>query len=395
MSRSARWSVAIVFIVLLCIGMLTQGEDMEQTMTSYGSVPGGYGALYELLEKLSVSQGRSFGQGASLPEDATVWWIAPKRLCAGVEEGDLSGAKSGVWRSLDWIASGGTGVVFLPNQPLTCLEDIVVAEFPVPTRLIDLDSSDDDLGASSEESEDAAGENYLFGTLAPEPRSMEESHLRYFERSLGYEVLVQDPDRRPFAVARQLGEGRIVFVSTPSPLMNHSIGEGDAALLAVDLAVGLGAPFIDEREHGILPSPDAIPYLLSSAAAPAFIGAAILVLAAIWRERAQIAPRLQPDSALPPTMEEFVASIATLYSGTRDYPEVLRCYQEFIVSQIRRSLLMPSDMPERQVFARVRSLRSLTEEDLLPLEEMPTCRRASELHEKVARLDALAASILR
>lgn len=396
MTPAARWSVAAALILLLGVGVLTRGDDWEVTATSYGSIPSGYGALLELLTELGLSRGRSFVEGPGLPDAATVWWIAPGRLCSGVESGDLSEADSGLWRSLDWIEAGGTAVVFLPGTGLPCFSDIEVAGRALPLRSIDRPVADADRDAGDGDAAPAPEEaTIVSGPVDPEARSLGAIPLRFFESHDGFDTLVQDEAGRPLVVAAPLGAGRLVLAATAAPLRNQWLDHGDAAPFAADLAVALGPPFIDEREHGLLPTPDPFRHLLTSAAAPAFAGAALLAAVALWWGRALLPPTIEPDAPPPPSLEAFVSSTAVLYAATRDHGAVLRSYQEFALSQIRRAFLMPADVPARRVCERVLASRDLTDADVEPLVASTECRRASELHDRVARLDDLLARVAR
>jgi len=397
----ARWSVAAALILLIGVGVLTRGGDWETTTTSYGSIPSGYGALLELLTDLGLSRGRSFVEGRGLPDAATVWWIAPGRLCSGVESGDLSEADSGLWRSLDWIEAGGTAVVFLPGTGLPCLSDVEVAGRALPLRPIDRPVGDAQRDAGDGGAAPAPADpereqaTIVAGPVDPEARSLGSIPLRFFETHEGFDTLVHDEAGRPLVVAAPLGAGRLVLAASAAPLRNQWLDHGDAAPFAVDLAVALGPPFIDEREHGLLPTPDPFRHLLGSAAAPAFAGAALLAAVALWWGRALLPPTLEPDAPPPPSLEAFVSSTAILYAATRDHGAVLRSYQEFALSQIRRAFLLPADVPARRVCDRLLASRDLTDADVEPLVAPTECRRASELHERVARIDDLLARVAR
>lgn len=400
MRPTARWSFASAVILLLALGLWARADDWEYTATSYGSIPQGTGALHELLGELSLSRGRSFGEGAALPRDATVWWIAPGGLCAGVEDGDLSEADSGIWHSLGWMQAGGTAVVFLPDVPLPCLSEIEVAGRALPQRPVDVEalaeSPDDEPagpGAGAEDGVGPEGAVVLAGPLHPERRSLGAVPLRFFADAAGLEVLAHDEHGRALLVSATLGEGRLVLAATAAPLRNAWLDHADAALFAVDLALSLGPPLLDEREHGLLPSPHPIPYLLGSAALPAFAGAALLAGVALWWGRALLPPTLEPDVPPAPTLEAFVSSVAALYAGTRDHTALLRSYQEFAVSQLRRVFRLPPDVPEGRVCERALAARALSEDALRPLLDRRPCRGASELARKTRSIDALLARV--
>ena len=395
MKPAARWAIAVGIFVVLGGALLTGGDDWEQTRTSYGAIPPGFGALYQLLEELELSRGRSFSEGLGLPAAATVWWIAPRGLCKGVLDGDLSDAESGIWHSMDWVERGGTAVIFLPALPLPCLEDIEIAGMPLPVRMSDPDVIEYPLDEEDEVLEEQAEEwvRGAHGPLHPRPRSLGEIPLNSFEWSEGFETLASTASGRALVVSRSLGEGRLVFVAISAPLSNEWLDHHEASLFAVDLVLALGTPFLDEREHGLLPSPSAIPYLLGSLALPAFGGAALLALLVLWWGRAQLPPRLETEDARPPSLEAFIASIARLYASTRDYDEVLRCYREFALSQLRRAFLLPPDVSTRIVCDRVLASRDLSPEDLQPLLESPPVGHMATLLSEAARIDSVVAEV--
>lgn len=404
MKPVARWSIAAAISVLLGVVLLSQGDHWEETPTSYGAIPEGYGALYELLSQLGLSKGRSFAEGEGLPEGATVWWISPRGLCERAETGDLSDAESGVWRSLPWVERGGTAVIFLPEWPEACLRDVELGGVRMPFRVLDVAHDRSASGAPHEAPTPSPGKpgahaaaepgTIVEGPLDPEPRALGPG-MASFHSSAGFQVLAWDQTGGALVVSRELGAGRLVFVSTALPLRNQWLDHGDASLLAVDLATALGPPLFDEREHGLLPSPRAVPYLLRSAALPAFAGVALLALLMLWWGRAPLPSRTDPEVEPPPSLEGFVASIAALYAGTRDHAEVLRCYQELALGQLRRIFLLAPDTPARNVRDRVLASRELTEADVDLLFDAPRARRKAELLGEVARIDALVVRVAR
>jgi hypothetical protein len=381
----ARWAIAIGLIVAMGVSLVVGGNEWETTTTSYGSIPAGYGATYQLLTELSLSRGRSFAEASGLADGATVWWIAPHELCDGAEAGDLEGATSGIWHSLDWIESGGTAVVFLPDRVQPCLEEIELAGLPLlPLRSSELDLKDEP---------EASAVRVVSGSIHPEPRGLGEIPLQFFEWREGFDVLSEDPQGRPFVVSRSLGAGRLVLVATAQPLTNQWLDHWDASLFVVDLARALGPPLIDEREHGLLPAPSAIPYLLESSALPALAGTLLLALLAVWWGRATPASGIEQDVAPPPSLEGFVASIATLYAGTRDHQEALRAYQEFALSQLRRAYRLAPDASTESVCERALASKDLADADLAPLREPAPIKGSAALLAEVARIDALVAKL--
>jgi len=392
MSPRARWSLAAAVILLTALGALLHGDRLELTQTTFGNAPPGFGALYELLGELELSAGRSHVRAEALPVDATVWWIAPNGLCDDVEDDALESGRSGVWRSLDWLRKGGTGVLWLPEQGLPCLASAALAGLGMPTRAIDVAEPAKGLEDGDEQADqEAEGPplHVLSGPVTRAERNFGETPLRFFDSASGWDVLASARDGAPFALARRLGGGRLVLLADTAPLRNRWLDHEDAAPFALDIAMALGAARFDEREHGILPTPNPLLYLAGSTALPVFVGALTAALLLIWYGRALPQRTLSPAEAEPPTLAAFVDSLSTLYAGTRDHDRVLERYREFTVSQLRRVLRLQPDAPFREVRDRLVISRGVAPERLAPLTEPEPCAGRQSLEEHVARLDAL------
>jgi len=390
MSQGVRWTIATLFFLAMFAEIVTRDESWELTQTSHGIIPVGHGAVYEMLMQLGLGAGRSYENERNLPEAVTVWWIEPDDLCSGAGDGPLEAGRSGVWRATDWMARGGTGVVFLPDKPLDCLAEGVLAGEPIPARALDVDGEapgDETLG--KELNEETLGITTMMGGILRQPRTLGKMPLRHFRNTMNYEVLVADEESGPFVVSRKIGEGQLVLVASALPLRNTSLRKADAATFVADLALAFGSPLIDEREHGLLPRPLPIAFLVHSAAMPAFGGVVLLGALLIWRARAESPPRLEPDQPEPPTLDAYIGSVANLYRGTRDHIEVLRAYQEFALSQLRRSLRLPPDASREQLENRLRSPGGVTSEDLETLLNEPACSRRSELLKATSQIDQI------
>jgi hypothetical protein len=390
MSQGVRWTIAGLFFLAMFAEIVTRDESWELTQTSHGIIPVGHGAVYEMLMQLGLGAGRSYENERNLPEAATVWWIEPGGLCSGAGDGPLEADRSGVWRATDWMARGGTGVVFLPDKPLDCLAEGVLAGEPIPARTLDVDDEapgDETLG--EELNEETLGITTMLGKILRQPRTLDKMPLRHFRNTMNYEVLVADVEFGPFVVSRKIGEGQLVLVASALPLRNTSLRKADAATFVVDLALAFGSPLIDEREHGLLPRPLPIVFLVRSAAMPAFGGVVLLGALLIWRARAESPPRLEPDQPEPPTLDAYIGSVANLYRGTRDHIEVLRAYQEFALSQLRRSLRLPPAASREQLENRLRLSSGVTSEDLETLLNEPACSKRSELLRATSQIDQI------
>jgi hypothetical protein len=122
---------------------------------------------------------------------------------------------------------------------------------------------------------------------------------------------------------------------------------------------------------------------------PAFGGVVLLGALLIWRARAESPPRLEPDQPEPPTLDAYIGSVANLYRGTRDHIEVLRAYQEFALSQLRRSLRLPPAASREQLENRLRLSGGVTSEDLETLLNEPACSKRSELLRATSQIDQI------
>lgn len=392
MSSRARWSLAAAVILLTALGTLLRADRLDLSSTTFGYTPNGFGALYELLGELGFSAGRSYARAEALPADATLWWIAPDGLCEGVEGNALESGRSGVWRSLDWLRGGGTGVLWLPERRLPCLVSAALAGLRMPTRAIDVaepeESSEKRKERADREAEEAP-EHVLSGSITRARRGFGEVPLLFFGSASGWDVLASARDGAPFALARAVGDGRLVLLASPAPLRNRWLDHADAAPFALDIALEQGPVRFDEREHGIVPTANPAVYLARSTALLVFVGALAVALCLVWHGRALPQRTLWPAAAQPPTLAAFVDSLSTLYAGTRDHDRVLERYREFTVSQLRRVLRLQPDAPLREVRARLVASRGIAPERLALLSERAPCTGKQTLEQQVARLDAL------
>jgi hypothetical protein len=392
MSQTTRWSIVALLFVAILVGISNMGDDWELTPTSHGIIPPGHGAAYEMLRQLGLGAGRSYESEAGLPEAGTVWWIEPGGLCRVAEDEPLEEGDSGVWRAAEWIQRGGTAVVFLPDRRLPCLDDQLLLGVALPTR--DVDVEDDfweEEQADEEEYDDdeRSSATVLVGSALRQRRSLEGVPLHFFRDTSGFDVLVADARLGAFAVSREIGAGRLVVVASAVPLQNRWLRTADAAPFVVDLALALGSPRVDEREHGLLPRPSTIRFLVTSAALPSIAGVTLLGLLWVWRARSDPALLLEPDLPAPPTLDTYIGSVAGLYRSTRDHGEVLRSYQEFALSQLRRLQRLPPDASLDQIQSRLLRSQRLSAADLAVVLDPPACSKRSELLAATARIDAL------
>jgi hypothetical protein len=357
-SRAARASAVAAFFALAIVGILTSGDDRELTATSFGKVPQGHGAVYELLEELGLPVARSFAPLEELPPDRTVWWVAPDEGC---EAPSLAGAP---------------------------LRDFVLA---LPPRE----------GEGEEEPEASRAEAKpevvrLEGPLLRAPRALETPAPVRFAAESAWSDELRDAEGgwqvaaslagRPFALARELGAGRLVVFAEGRFLDNEGLGRADAAPLAVDLALALGPPVFDERSHGLVPSRSTLGYLARSPALLSFFGMALLALVFAWYGAAEPPRRVREHDPGAPTLESYVHSLAGFYAATGDHARVFERYRELSARRLRRHFGLP---PDAALDLRLARRRGLSPEGLARLASDAPVASAAELASAAALLDRL------
>jgi hypothetical protein len=395
--RSAQVAAIVAFFALVLVGLLTGGDEREITATSFGKVAVGHGAVYDVLRELGLPVARSFGAPAELPQARTVWWIAPNDGCAADSLTDPAFE--------EWIRGGGTAVVFLAPSAEACGADAKLAGLTVPARSVPAE-------VPKLAEERATLERILRREAEPKETATLRGGLLRAERRIevpspaafvpqeewnedarggaeeGWTVAVAR-DGAPFALDRSLDAGRLVLVADARLLENRSLDGADEALVAVDLALALGTPWIDERAHGLVASRDSLAYLVRSPAAGAL---AALLLAAVvfaWYGAAEPPRRVAELDTDAPTLETYVASLAGLYGATRDHARVLERYREVSARRLRRGLSLPVDTPLPVLLDRLARRRSLAREGLAELRSTERARSAADLARRAAVLDRL------
>ena len=169
-------------------------------------------------------------------------------------------------------------------------------------------------------------------------------------------------------------------------LENQGLDRGDAAPLAVDLALALGPPIFDERSHGLVPSRSTLGYLARSPALLCFAGLALLALGFAWYGAAE-PPRVvaEPDPGAP-TLESYVQSLAGFYAATGDHARVLERYRELTARRLRRHFGLREDAPLAERLGR---RRGLSPAGLARLASDAPVASAAELARAAALLDRL------
>jgi hypothetical protein len=386
-SRAGRSFVAAM-VVLALAGLLLQDDHRIYDATSYGKLPSGHGALFDLLVALDLPVVRSFEAPERLPDEATVWWIEPRGVCderpraasdadagkepepgtgagGAVEPDPLRGAEDEIRAaaeplSIEAFASrGGTAVVFLGESECPALAG---ARLP-PRR-----TAGRGAGAAADASDEAEpspppadptpgrAEQWVSGPLLPARRRLELPPLHVFEASGAWSVRAV-ADGAPFVLERPLGSGRVAVVADGTFLHNGWLDVADAAPLALDLVRAYGVPRVDEYAHGLRLETGALRYLAGSPAAPVFLSFFLLGLLFVWWGGGLARGAPDPPDSPAPTLEGHVASLAALYARSRDRACVAERYRELAVARIRRHFGLPPETPLDALVARLQRSR--------------------------------------
>jgi hypothetical protein len=190
-------------------------------------------------------------------------------------------------------------------------------------------------------------------------------------------------------LGQRLGAGQLVVVADARFVDNAHLDSADAAPLVADLVRQFGAPWIDERAHGLITSTGALAYLWASPAAPFLGGVVILALAYAWFHAATPARRVPELDPSAPSLEAFVDSLAACYAHTRDHGRVFERFRELTARQLRRHFRLPPEAPESQLVERLR-LRFRSPPRALELFANGTSlQSASELEAAVEQIDRM------
>jgi hypothetical protein len=388
MSRWAWGSALALLGLLVAVGALMQDPSLELTGTTFGTVPKGYGAVYDLLSELGFPVSRSYESAALLPHDATVWWIEPAGLCTSSE---LETAGEGV---VSFVQAGGTAVVFLsPAGAGRACE--ALGGIAVPAREPVTPPEDADSDAVREDGDGQMGvRQRVAGALVPRTRELVLPHVSAFVDAGDWQVAAT-VDGRPLVLERAAGHGRLALVADARILRNAWLGNGAAAPFAVDLVRGFGVPRFDERAHGLRVEAGAWRYLLTSPAAFVFVGLGLLGALCAWRGVAWPARRPDDAAGAAPTLETFVDSLAALYARSGDYDRVLQRYRELSLARLRRHFGLPPETPDAVVATRLQSSRRVGPEGLRWFGKMPQVTTERALRDAARMLDELTREAMR
>ncbi len=276
MSRARRSAIAAI-VVLAVLGLFWPSKRTHLEANTFGTVPGGQRALFELLTDLGLPVSRSYLPPAVLPPQDVVWWIEPTDACTRVvadrgadetaDAADDEGAEGGpegeavapappadppappdppaspLWDPAPWLEAGGTGLVFLPTEPYWSLASALdptlvgtdctrLGPFLLPER----DAPEDDAETDAPDTGEA-------GAGAEEPEGADgDRGLDPFERWWSGEPDADDDLPVQVVEGDLVGEPRRL----QGPRLRRFLGDGGLRVRArVD-----GAPFVLEKRVG-------------------------------------------------------------------------------------------------------------------------------------------------
>jgi hypothetical protein len=323
---------------------------------------------------------RSYVGTDELPADTTVWWIEPEGVCRAERTSSEDDAGVEDWRGEEWIAAGGTALVFLPPWDPGSTSCGTVAGCEVPAR---------EYGARpAEHGDEEVVMQEVSGPLFTPPRRIEAPELSAFVDAGDAEVLAW-LGRSPFVLLYRLGTGSLVLVGDARILRNRWLDRADAAPLAMDLVRAFGVPRFDERSHGLHRERHPVRYLLGSAAVVPLAGVLVLALLYVWAGRT-LPPRSRSETdGNAPVLDEFVGSLARLYAGTGDHERVLDRYRQLAAGRLRRYFGLPAETPLAALVERLARSGRVDRASLSKLTHAAVPSGASELRAAVRALDAL------
>ena len=323
MTSRTRAAVVGAFVLLLIAGMFFEEDTRPMSATTFGTVPGGYGALYDLLTELDLAAGRSYVLPTATGPPATRWWLEARGAC-----------REPTWPPLSWVERGGAAVLlFAGNGSEPCQ---LAADVWVPRR-VEIDT--------------AHGERHVRGDLGP--RTLENAHLAGFADAGDWWVRASIGER-PVVLERRVGDGVVVAVADAAFLSNASLDRADAAPLAVDLVRAYGVPVFDEHELGPVAGGGTLAYLARSPALGVFLGLALTGVLFAWQGALVPARQVEERDLGAPRLDTFVDAVAALYARSGDHARVLARYRTLTVRRLQRRFGLAADAPAAALRARLR-----------------------------------------
>jgi hypothetical protein len=368
MSLRARTAAVAALVCLLAATLLDRGEERTLTLTTFGSVPNGFGALFDLLVELEVKPARSLRPAAELDTTAPIWWLAAPVLCD-----DTVDFGPDTWSLLEWVEQGGVGVVVLPPPDVVSCGSLAGA--PIPR------SAGEPLTPA-----DAGPE--LGGVLMPAARTLQPASLASFAAVDGW-VVTALLGERPFVIERRVGAGVLALVADATVFTNRWLDSGDNAVFALDLVRAYGAPRFDEHAHGYRRHESAARYLATSPAAVVFAGLALLAVLYVWRSRLLPARMIEADAQAVPMLDAYVDSMAQLLAATNDHVRVNDAYRDLSWTRLRRHFGMPAGVAMETLVERLRVTGRVTPQALEALVHGRAARDGRAVRHAAGELDRI------
>ena len=379
MKRSGLIALVAACGLLVLVGMLyPDAKRPEQSLTTFGTGPWGYRAVFDLLTELGFPVARTHELPEKLAPDATVWWIEPAGLCRAAVPG-------GGWQGEPWVRAGGTAVLFLApgageDGGCELLEGVAL-----PRRVTDASAG---AGPHGGWGQHPATAHEVTGDALPRARTIEGPGLLTFAGAGDWKIRALGGER-PLVLERALGAGRIVAVADATVLRNQWVDRADAAPLVVDLVQAFGVPRFHEGDQGPRVRRSAVAYLATSPALLVFCGLALTGVLFAWQGNLVPPRTLSGPETDTPGLGAFVDSLAALYAGTRDHARVLERYRELAAARLRRHFGMPPETPVGVLAERLARDRRLAPGTLRLLVEGAPVAGERGLRDAVRALDAL------
>lgn len=350
--RSVLISAGAALVMLLAINLwLEPNPSLQLSPTSFGVMPAGYKAAYDLLSELGFPVARSYLPPARVPTGRPLWFVSPSFLEADAEHADEDANAL-----MDWIRLGGTAVVFGGVGSAWKRLEL--------KRTVSVGKS----RAS------------ISGEFARSPRDIPIAGLMHFSAAGDRARVRLVADGSPFALEYAIGKGRLIAIADDRFVRNENIAKADSSVLLVDLSRALGSADFDERFHGL-----AAPVSLVAAIgrSRAMLPIALGLLAALaWMGEQRIWPRrILParEEGPAPSIDGFVESLGVLYSRLEDPAAVFRAYRSGFVRRLRREISPHADLAEERLLERLSRDRSLSEETRRWLVEGAVPKNRAEL----------------
>ena len=408
MKRRTLVALCVLACLLILVGLFQQDEKLELTPTSYGTIPTGFGAVFDLLNELKYSVARNRKATEKVDISQALWLLSPQQICAPSVDQLLDEDRKSrlmrptTWNPRSWFEQGGVAVVAL-SEYVSCSR-IAGFELTAVSSLYDDEGEEPGDDPRSLQPEDALQVNYQLAAERPRGSQVvaiwEQGEfafpgltLRSFADPGDFKVVAW-VDKEPFIVERQIGEGRLVVIADVRPFQNAWLDSGDAAPFAVSLVKAYGAPLFDEFYHG-MPSHDG--FFATLIATPArYFAFGFLLWGVIWIWSGFVLParKLSDGTIRAPTLDVFVDSMANLYAQTRDYKAVLDRYRELCASNIRRRFALPADVSFERILERVQYEKVRNVEGMQILTQGTTPRSEAALARDIEKLDALLKEIV-